>query len=242
MRAGAPSAWHIEVVVAGRHAASGDFRKIRRPGPCPPTGCHTLAVGESGAWDAVWLPLPLLDDTDADLRGGAVDGLDALVEGGLRLWERHPVAWAPTAQLAAGGDDVRRTRDAFAGLAQAVPAVRRLAGRVPGGLRGGPGPRRSRCWTPTTLATTVPATTTTLATTVPATTYGASSRDWTIRTRPSAVTRHSASRGGRRPAGSCRRAAVERARPVRSGACDTPRRLRRAATEALEALGRVTDT
>ncbi|MFH9043418.1 HEAT repeat domain-containing protein [Streptomyces sp. NPDC017966] len=88
-----------------------------------------VAIGESGAWDAVWWLLPLLDDADADLRGGALDGLGTLVDDGLRPWERHAVAWALAAHLA-DGHDVWRTRDALAGLAQALPAVRRLADRA----------------------------------------------------------------------------------------------------------------
>ncbi|MFF6815358.1 HEAT repeat domain-containing protein [Streptomyces sp. NPDC012403] len=88
-----------------------------------------VAIGESGAWDAVWWLLPLLDDADADLRGGALDGLGTLVDDGLRPWERHAVAWALAAHLA-DGHDVWRTRDALAGLSQALPAVRRLADRA----------------------------------------------------------------------------------------------------------------
>ncbi|CAL9657324.1 HEAT repeat domain-containing protein [Streptomyces sp. Tu 3180] len=98
----------------------------------PTRAAAAVAIGESGAWDAVWQLLPLLDEADADLRGGALDGLGALVDGGLRLWERHPVAWALTAHLA-DGHDVWRTRDALDGLSQALPAVRRLADRASSG-------------------------------------------------------------------------------------------------------------
>jgi HEAT repeat protein len=101
--------------------------------PGPTRAAAARAVGESGGWDAVWLLLPLLDDEDADLRAGVIEGLGALVDGGLRLWERHPVAWALAAHLASEPDDVWRTRNALDGLGQALPAVRRLADRAPSG-------------------------------------------------------------------------------------------------------------
>lgn len=85
-----------------------------------------VAIGEPGAWDAVWRLFPLLDDADAGLRGGALNGLGTLVDDGLRPWERHAVAWALAAHLA-DGHDVWRTR---AALAQALPAMRRLADRA----------------------------------------------------------------------------------------------------------------
>ncbi|CAL9326943.1 HEAT repeat domain-containing protein [Streptomyces sp. SudanB52_2052] len=85
------------------------------------------AIGAQGRWDAVWLLLPLLDDPDDDLRAGALDGLEARVENGLRLWERHPVAWSLAAHLETDARHIWRTRNALFGLAQALPAVRRLA-------------------------------------------------------------------------------------------------------------------
>ncbi|CAL9343079.1 HEAT repeat domain-containing protein [Streptomyces sp. enrichment culture] len=88
--------------------------------------CAT-AIGAGGRWDAVWLLLPLLDDPDDDLRAGVLDGLEHLVENGLRLWERHPVARALAAHLATDPRHVWRTRNALWGLTQALPAVRRLA-------------------------------------------------------------------------------------------------------------------
>ncbi|MFF6916308.1 HEAT repeat domain-containing protein [Streptomyces sp. NPDC012466] len=91
------------------------------------------AIGTAGRWDAVWLLLPLLDDPDDDLRAGALDGLETLVENGLRPWERHPVAWALAAHLATDEKHVWRTRDALDGLTQALPDVRRLADNAPSG-------------------------------------------------------------------------------------------------------------
>ncbi|MFD3497865.1 HEAT repeat domain-containing protein [Streptomyces sp. NPDC058676] len=92
-----------------------------------------VAVGESGAWDAVWQLLPLLDDPDATTRAGVVDALGASIDGGLRLWERHPVAWALADHLTSDGADVWRTRNALDGLAQALPSIRRLADGAPSG-------------------------------------------------------------------------------------------------------------
>ncbi|MER7493046.1 HEAT repeat domain-containing protein [Streptomyces pharetrae] len=94
--------------------------------PAPTRAAAAVAVAEGGGWDAVWLLLPLLDDEDPALRTGAVDGLGVLVERGLRLWERHAVAWALTAHLRSG-HDTWRTRNALHGLDQALPGVRRLA-------------------------------------------------------------------------------------------------------------------
>ncbi|MCX4911592.1 HEAT repeat domain-containing protein [Streptomyces sp. NBC_00878] len=54
--------------------------------PGPTRAAAAKAIGGCGRWDAVWLLLPLLDDPDADVRAGAVDGLGALVYNGLRLW------------------------------------------------------------------------------------------------------------------------------------------------------------
>ncbi|GGX29052.1 HEAT repeat domain-containing protein [Streptomyces lomondensis] len=95
--------------------------------PTPTRAACATAIGAGGRWDAVWFLLPLLDDPDDDLRAGALDGLDACVENGLRLWERHPVAWALAAHLEIDAKHIWRTRNALSGLAQALPAVRRLA-------------------------------------------------------------------------------------------------------------------
>ncbi|WUH50896.1 HEAT repeat domain-containing protein [Streptomyces sp. NBC_00443] len=89
------------------------------------------AVGEAARWDAVWLLLPLLDDPDGDVRAGAVDGLDALVQEGLRLWERRPVAEALVAHLVADPHTVWKTHNALIGLAEALPALRRTVDRTP---------------------------------------------------------------------------------------------------------------
>ncbi|MFC9504738.1 HEAT repeat domain-containing protein [Streptomyces sp. NPDC057002] len=89
------------------------------------------AVGAGARWDAVWLLLSVLDDPDDEIRAGVIQGLEALVENGLRLWERHPVAWALVEQLEAGGEHTWRTRNALDGLTQALPAVRRLADEAP---------------------------------------------------------------------------------------------------------------
>ncbi|MER7406122.1 HEAT repeat domain-containing protein [Streptomyces sp. NPDC000070] len=92
-----------------------------------PRSAAATAVGAGGGWDAVWLLLPLLDDPDDEVRAGAIDGLEKLVENGLRPWERRPVARALVAHLAAGGQHTWRARNALDGLTQALPAVRRLA-------------------------------------------------------------------------------------------------------------------
>ncbi|WP_369275392.1 HEAT repeat domain-containing protein [Streptomyces sp. R11] len=89
------------------------------------------AVGEAGRWDAVWLLLPLLDDPDGDVRAGAVAGLDALVQEGLRLWERHAVAEALVAHLVADPNTIWKTHNALIGLAEALPALRRTVDRTP---------------------------------------------------------------------------------------------------------------
>ncbi|MFH0519993.1 HEAT repeat domain-containing protein [Streptomyces sp. M41] len=89
------------------------------------------AVGQAGRWDAVWLLLPLLDAADGDVRAGAVAGLDALVDNGLRPWERRPVARALVAQLVADPKTVWRTHNALVGLAEALPYLRRTVDRTP---------------------------------------------------------------------------------------------------------------
>ncbi|OQD51975.1 hypothetical protein BM536_036575 [Streptomyces phaeoluteigriseus] len=139
------------------------------------------------------------------------------------------MAWALTAHLAAGGDDVRRTRDALAGLAQAVPAVRRLVGRTASGevraaalsLLDADDPCDERARDD-----------------VRSFVEGLDDPHEAVRCHAALGLTRWAAAGGKLPPGS----GGTRARPARSGACDTSRRLRRAATEALEALGRATDT
>ncbi|MGW1957697.1 HEAT repeat domain-containing protein [Streptomyces sp. NPDC001920] len=89
------------------------------------------ALGRAGRWDAVWLLLPLLDHGDGEVRAGAVDALDTLVENGLRPWECRPVARALVAHLAADPNTTWRTHDALIGLAEALPLLRRTADRTP---------------------------------------------------------------------------------------------------------------
>ncbi|MFD5482516.1 HEAT repeat domain-containing protein [Streptomyces hawaiiensis] len=100
----------------------------------PHTRAATAAViGTAGRWDAVWLLLSLLDDPDDVLRAGVLDGLETLVENGLRPWERHPVAWALADHLATDDRHTWRTRNALDGLTQALPDIRRLADNAPSG-------------------------------------------------------------------------------------------------------------
>ncbi|MFC8144003.1 HEAT repeat domain-containing protein [Streptomyces paradoxus] len=91
------------------------------------------AIGTIGRWDAVWLLLSFLDDPDDVLRAGVLDGLETLVDNGLRPWERHPVAWALTDHLATDDRHTWRTRNALDGLTQALPDLRRLADNAPSG-------------------------------------------------------------------------------------------------------------
>ncbi|MEV7140640.1 HEAT repeat domain-containing protein [Streptomyces tauricus] len=99
--------------------------------PAGTRGAAAVAVGEAGRWDAVWLLIPLLDDPEAEVRAGAVDGLGTLVHDGLRFWERHAVADALTDHLASGRDVPSRTGNALHGLDEALPALRRLADEAP---------------------------------------------------------------------------------------------------------------
>ncbi|MFE9680299.1 HEAT repeat domain-containing protein [Streptomyces sp. NPDC006285] len=95
--------------------------------PAPSRAAAARAIGGAGRWDAVWVLFPLLDDPEAEVRAGAVDGLGKCVEEGLRPWERVFVAEALTSHLASGRDPAWRTRNAVHGLRSALPAVRRLA-------------------------------------------------------------------------------------------------------------------
>ncbi|MEU6142788.1 HEAT repeat domain-containing protein [Streptomyces sp. NPDC047081] len=97
----------------------------------PTRAAAAMAVGESGARHAVWLLLPLLDDADPALRAGAMEGLSALVRGGLRPWERPAVVRSLVTHLSSVPDNVWRTRNVLAHLPQALPAVRDLADRTP---------------------------------------------------------------------------------------------------------------
>ncbi|MFF8190575.1 hypothetical protein ACF05L_06740 [Streptomyces bobili] len=197
--------------------------------PGPTRAAADRAVGRSGAWDAVRQLLPLLDHTDAEPRAGAVDGLGSPADGWLRLWERHPVAWALTAHPAAGGDDVWRPRNALAGLTRDLPAVRPLARRADSGkvraaalsLVDADDPSDGRA-------------------------HGDVRRFVEARDDPHEAVRYHAAlgltrrtaAGGELPPGS---GGGVRDGLTLLGAADPSQRLRQAVTEALEALGRVTD-
>ncbi|MFJ5265641.1 HEAT repeat domain-containing protein [Streptomyces sp. NPDC088387] len=90
-------------------------------------GAAADAYGEAGKWDAVWLLLPLLEDPDDDVSAGAVEGIHALTDYGLRFWERGAVADALVARLAQGPKAIHRTHGALMGLTEALPALRELA-------------------------------------------------------------------------------------------------------------------
>lgn len=108
--------------------------------PGPVRAAAATAVGELGGFSAVWMLLPFLDDPDAGVRTGVVDGLGALVRDGLRPWERRPVAWALIAVLRTGRAPVPHVRDALDGLPEALPGLRRLAD---GTASGSPRARRA---------------------------------------------------------------------------------------------------
>ncbi|TRO59834.1 HEAT repeat domain-containing protein [Streptomyces sp. IB201691-2A2] len=95
--------------------------------PGPTRAAAAKAIGECGRWDAVWQLLPLLDDPDADVQAGAVDGLGAAVYRGLRFWERWPVTRVLVDRLTAEPGTAYRTGYALIGLPDALPALRRLA-------------------------------------------------------------------------------------------------------------------
>ncbi|GAA4079855.1 HEAT repeat domain-containing protein [Streptomyces shaanxiensis] len=88
-------------------------------------------IGQAGRWDAVWLLLPLLDDPDRDVRAGAVDGLESLVDEGLRPWERRSVARALVDHLTADPNTTWQTHNALIGLAEALPGLRQIVDRTP---------------------------------------------------------------------------------------------------------------
>lgn len=118
---------------AGTRAATGLLRAaVTDPAlPGRTRAAAARAIGQAGRWDAVWLLLALLDDPDGDVRAGALDGLDTLVDEGLRPWERHPVAWALVAHLAADPNTIWQTHNALIGLAEALPDLRRTVDRTP---------------------------------------------------------------------------------------------------------------
>ncbi|MFF5481968.1 HEAT repeat domain-containing protein [Streptomyces sp. NPDC012935] len=118
---------------AGTRTAAGALRTAVTDPELPgrTRAAAAKAVGEAGRWDAVWLLLPLLDDPDGDVRAGAVDGLGALVQQGLRFWERHAVAWALVAHLVADPNTVWQTHNALIGLAEALPDLRQTVDRTP---------------------------------------------------------------------------------------------------------------
>ncbi|KUO02629.1 hypothetical protein [Streptomyces caeruleatus] len=118
---------------AGTRAAAGVLRTAANDPALPgrTRAAVAKAIGQAGRWDAVWLLLPLLDDGDGQVRAGAVDGLEALVDHGLRPWERRSVARALVAHLAADPHTVWKTHNALIGLAEALPGLRRTADRTP---------------------------------------------------------------------------------------------------------------
>ncbi|MFI9756590.1 HEAT repeat domain-containing protein [Streptomyces sp. NPDC051963] len=118
---------------AGTRAAAGTLRTaVTDPAlPGRTRAAAAKAIGQAGRWDAVWLLLPLLDDPDGDVRAGAVEGLEALVDDGLRPWERRSVARALVAHLAADPNTIRQTHNALIGLANALPGLRQIVDRTP---------------------------------------------------------------------------------------------------------------
>ncbi|WP_210583608.1 HEAT repeat domain-containing protein [Streptomyces sp. GESEQ-35] len=118
---------------AGTRTAAGVLRTaVTDPAlPGRTRAAAAKAVGQAGRWDAVWLLLPLLDDLDGEVRASAVDGLDALVDDGLRPWERRSVARALVAHLAADPNTVWQTHNALIGLAEALPGLRQIVDRTP---------------------------------------------------------------------------------------------------------------
>ncbi|WP_158751658.1 HEAT repeat domain-containing protein [Streptomyces bicolor] len=129
--AGPSAAYALGVV--GTRAAAGVLRTAVTDSALPgrTRAAAAKAIGQAGRWDAVWLLLPLLDDPDGDVRAGAVDGLDKLVDDGLRPWERRPVARALVSHLAADPNTTWQTHNALIGLAEALPALRRIVDRTP---------------------------------------------------------------------------------------------------------------
>ncbi|MCF1593025.1 HEAT repeat domain-containing protein [Streptomyces muensis] len=118
---------------AGTRAAAGALRTALNDPALPgrTRAAAARAIGQAGRWDAVWLLLPLLDDPDGEVRVGAVDGLDARVDGGLRPWERRSVAEALVAHLAADPTTLWKTHNALIGLTEALPGLRHTADRTP---------------------------------------------------------------------------------------------------------------
>ncbi|MFI6013248.1 HEAT repeat domain-containing protein [Streptomyces sp. NPDC051243] len=127
-----PSAACALGAVATR-AAAGVLRRAVTDSALPgrTRAAAAKAIGQAGRWDAVRLLLPLLDDPDGHVRAGAVDGLDTLVEEGLRPWERRPVARALVAHLVADPNTTWQTHNALVGLAEALPALRQVVDRTP---------------------------------------------------------------------------------------------------------------
>ncbi|MFJ4688998.1 HEAT repeat domain-containing protein [Streptomyces sp. NPDC088789] len=112
--------------MAGTRAARARLRAaLTDPAlPSGTRGAAAEALGGSGRWDTVWLLLPLLEESGAEVRAGAVEGLAALVDAGLWPWERRAVAEALVAHLAGGRGGVRRTGQVLVGWAEALPFVR----------------------------------------------------------------------------------------------------------------------
>ena len=93
------------------------------------------ALGELGDREAVDLLLPLTRDPDRQVRTGALDGLRLLSDHRLPRRDRRRVAEALADRLVADPELVWHTRNALAGYAEALPLVRRLVDEEPGEVR-----------------------------------------------------------------------------------------------------------
>lgn len=118
---------------AGTRAAAGVLRTAVTDSVLPgrTRAAAARGIGQAGRWDAVRLLLPLLEDADGDVRAGAVDGLESLVDEGLRPWERRSVSRALVAHLAADPNTIWQTHNALIGLAEALPGLRQIVDRTP---------------------------------------------------------------------------------------------------------------
>jgi HEAT repeat protein len=91
------------------------------------------ALGELG--DRVDRLLPLIRDPDKRVRAGALDGLRALADHRRPVRERRRVAEALADRLAADPELVWYARNALSGYPEALPRVRRLADEAAGEVR-----------------------------------------------------------------------------------------------------------
>ncbi|MFJ5265133.1 HEAT repeat domain-containing protein [Streptomyces sp. NPDC088387] len=127
-----PAAAHALGSMGGAAAAA-----LLRPIVTDPTASDHMrstaakAYGETLSRDAVGLLLPLLDHTEAEVRKGAVQGLEALVKSGLQPWERGAVAQALVANLATDKDVGWSTHAALWSLVEALPGVRQVVDEHP---------------------------------------------------------------------------------------------------------------